>query len=1032
MTTRRGKLAPGLYEDLVDEDLDRLLADFDPSAYALASTLAAEQTAEAFARHLYLRSREALARIGAVEDQRRLVDDLLRQLDANRILAPTRQLWAVADPARAGLADRRFPERPGIPLAEGELLVNARGQLSIGAALTSELVSADRVDLICAFIKRRGLAQLEPALRAVTGRGPGRLRVLTTVYTGATEVEALARLVALGADVRVDYEGRATRLHAKAWLLHRESGLTTAYIGSSNISHSALVDGREWNVRLSARENPDILAKLSAEFAALWDQPDTFGEFEAARFVRARSRERGSFEPEPAFVSFDLQPYAFQDIILEKLAAARELHDRHRNLVVAATGTGKTMIAAFDYRSLCEKQPRVARPSLLFVAHRKEILQQALASFRGVLRDPDFGELLVDGNKPSIGKHIFASIQSLHNRLADIRPRDYDCVIIDEFHHAEAATYQRLLQRLNPHELLGLTATPERGDGKDVTDFFDGRITAELRLWEALERELLCPFQYFGVADGVDLDRLKWQQGGYDRAELENLYTGHHARVERIVAAVGQYVPAPESMRALGFCVGVEHARFMAEQFTKREIPAVAVVGSDESSERAAALSDLRAGRVRVLFCVDVFNEGVDLPEVDTLLFLRPTESATLFLQQLGRGLRKHRGKLSTTVLDFIGNAHRNFRFDRRYRALLADGAGLTEQAERGFPWLPPGCAIVLEAQAREVVLANIKQALATRRATVVDELRALARESEPSLQDFLDAMQWAPQQLYRKRDRDWTYTGLRQDAGVLAAAELDDKFAKSMPALLHVDDRLRSTTWQAWLAERKPPKLAAMSEFERRLATMLLTVLFGGGVGQIADLGAGLRRIWQQPSLHDEARQLLAVVGRRVEHLDAEFDERPDVPLRLHAHYGRDEILAACGILKPGKDPKMQTGMRLSSDEKIVLNLVTIDKQSGYSPKTQYRDYALSRTRFHSETPHTAGPDTPFGRHLLHHRDEGLSVLLFVRPRGDDDRGLAMPYVFLGPTTLIESTGDRPMQLTWELTTPIPAWFYPQACLTT
>jgi superfamily II DNA or RNA helicase len=1026
VTKPRGScLSPGLYEDLVDDELDKLLEKLNANAYETSESKDHEHAAEVFARYLYRRARETLGRIGEVEAQRELIDALLQRLDAGRIRPPTRELRAVASPDRAGLAERRFPERPKIPLAESELLVNARGQLSLGTALIGELASADRVDLICAFIKRAGLARLAPALRELTLRRPGQLRVLTTTYTGVTEAEALQRLVELGATVMVDYEGRATRLHAKSWILHRDSGLTTAYIGSSNISHSALVDGREWNVRLSARENPDLIDKLSKEFDALWTESDSFASFDKTRFAQAWAREHGTLA-ESNFVRFDLRPHAFQEEILEKLTVARELHGHHRNLVVAATGTGKTMIAAFDYQSLRTKCRR-----LLFVAHRREILEQALFSFRAVLGDPNFGELLVDGQRPALGECVFASIQSLHNRIEQIRPKDYEYVVIDEFHHAEASTYRRLLNRLKPAELLGLTATPERGDGGDVSRFFDGRLAVELRLWDALARGLLCPFQYYGVADGVDLTSLSWKQGGYDRAELENVYTGNHARTERILAAIQNYVPAPESMRALGFCVGVEHARFMAEQFTRRGISSSVVVGSDESRDRKAAISALRAGQIRVLFCVDVFNEGVDLPEVDTLLFLRPTESATLFLQQLGRGLRNHRGKYVTTVLDFIGNAHRNFRFDRRFRALLGDGVGIAEQIEQDFPWLPPGCAIVLEPRTREVVLANVEQALAGRRTAVIAELQALARKGPLPLAGFLDAMQWQPEQLYRRRSRDWTYTGLQQDAGVIAAADLDDKIARSLNNFLHIDDSVRLTIWRGWLAESKVPKPSSV--YERRLATMMVASLISGGVGQLHDLASGLRQLWRQRSLLDEAAQLLSLAAARREHLDGAFVEHPNVPLRLHARYTRDELLAACGELKAGKDPKMQTGMRTLSTERIILNLITIDKQTGgYSPKTQYRDHAISRTRFHSETPHTAGPDTVLGRRVIDHDTRALTVLLFVRPRKKDERGLPMPYVFLGSTRLIEWTGDRPMQLTWELSTPIPAWFYPQTCLTT
>lgn len=1020
------ELAPGLYEDLVDADLERRLAQFDAESKQFAVKQEPIRAAEVFARYLYERGRAVLERMGDVEAQRALVDELLHRLELEPLSPPTRLLLAIAEPERAGLAEQRFATRPRIPLAESELLVNARGQIDLAAALTSELPSADRVDLVCSFIRRTGLPRLVPALRELSQRRPGHLRVLTTTYTGVTEGEALARLVDLGATVKVDYEGQTTRLHAKAWTLHRQSGLSTAFVGSSNISHSALADGREWNVRLSARENPDLLARLAAEFEALWLN-DEFQPFDADRFVLARTRARSSAASKPVFVGFELRPQDHQERILDQLAAARELHGRHRNLVVAATGTGKTMIAAFDYARM-----RASCPRLLFVAHRKEILEQSLASFRGVLRDPYFGELLVEGRTLGAANHVFASIQSLQHRMDDLGPHDYDFVVIDEFHHAEAPSYQRLLNRLDARELLGLTATPERADGKDPTRWFDGQITAELRLWDALERGLLCPFHYFGVADDVDLAGVKWQQGGYDRASLENLYTGNHARVRRVAAAIRDYVSAPESMRALGFCVGVAHARFMAEQFCALGIAAAAVVGSDSAEQRDGALTALRHGDLRVLFCVDVFNEGVDLPEVDTLLFLRPTESATLFLQQLGRGLRRYPEKHATTVLDFIGNAHRSFRFDRRFRALLGENGGVAEQIEQNFPWLPPGCAIVLEPRSRAIVLANVKRALADRRGAVVDEVGALARAGKPSLADFLDAMQWQPEQLYRKRSREWTYTGLRQDAGVIAAADLDAKVVKSLAGMLHVDDRVRLARWQEWLEGAQPPKVSGMSEAQRRLATMLLALLLTGSVAAVRDLGSGLRRIWSSASLRDELRQLLSWVSRRVTHLDAALVGHDDIPLRVHARYTRDELLAACGELRPGKDPKMQTGMRLLPDAKLVINLITIDKQTGgYSPKTQYRDYALSRTRFHSETPHTAGPDTQFGRHLLNHVAEGLTVLLFVRPRKHDERGLAAPYVFLGPTVLREWSGDRPMQLTWDLMHPIPAWFYPQACLT-
>jgi len=1032
--------APGRYEDLVDLDLERWLATLEDADFELGPELEREQAAEAFARYLYGRARAALTRVNDVEQQRALLERMLGVLELADAgpRAPTQQLLAVADPRRSTLGARRFVPAPRIPLGESDLLVNARDEFTLAAILVGELASADRVDLMCAFIRTSGLARIEPALRELVDRRrdqePTPLRIVTTTYTGATELAALERLRELGATVFVDYEGRDTRLHAKAWVLHRDSGLSTAFVGSSNLSHSAVVDGREWNVRLSSRETPDLIRKLSDEFEAVW-RSERFSCFDASRFARATDRERGTTAKR--FVRFDLRPFPFQETILLELTAARELHGHHRNLIVAATGTGKTMIAAFDYQRLCKVgEPR---PRLLFVAHRREILTQAHDSFRQVLGDPGFGELLVDGERPQAGDHVFASIQSLSNRLSDIDPRRYEHVVVDEFHHAEAGSYRRLLAHLTPNELLGLTATPERGDGVNVAEsFFDGRIAAELRLWEALDRGLLCPFNYFGVADSVDLSGLAWQRGGYDRAALEGVYTGHHERVRQIIAAIHRYVGAPESMRALGFCVGVEHARFMAEQFSKRGIAAVAVTGSTPLDERDAAMEQLRAGQMRVVFCVDVFNEGVDLPELDTLLFLRPTESAALFLQQLGRGLRWRPAKL-TTVLDFIGNAHRKFRFDLRFRAMIGGQRGLLEQVEQDFPRLPPGCSIMLEPQAREHVLANVKQALGQRNA-IVAELRELAKHAgrAPTLAAFLDAMQWDPGQLYRqRRGSGWTYAELCVDAGLLAANESETsdhkKLAGSLGGLRHVDDRARIDGWGRWLSQPTPPAGSSMSAWEQRLATMLLALFYSGAVGRLRDLDDGLALIWRYPRLREEARELLALVAQKRKSVDGDFRhaDRP-IPLRLHAHYSRDELLAACGALRPGSDPKMQTGMRRLPDEGVILNLITIDKRaSHYSPKTRYRDYALSRTIFHSETPHTAGPDTPFGRQLLAHERDGVAVLLFVRPADKDELGRTCPYLFLGATRLTAWAGDRPMQLTWELSTPIPAWFYPHTCLT-
>ena len=332
--------------------------------------------------------------------------------------------------------------------------------------------------------------------------------------------------------------------------------------------------------------------------------------------------------------------------MLESLQVERDVHDRHRNLVVAATGTGKTVVAALDYRRLCELARRRSREpaALLFVAHRKEILDQSLRTYREVLADAAFGELYVGDARPERWRHVFASVQSLTSYdVTNIPAEAFEVVVIDEFHHAEATTYRRIIDHLRPRELLGLTATPERADGSDVRSYFDGRTAAELRLWDALGADLLCPFHYFGIADGTDLRGIEWKRGRYDERGLDNVYTGNDARARIVLQQVRDKITDLGAMRALGFCVCVAHSEYMAETFNRAGIPALAVTGATASRDRARALEDLRSRRVNVLFAADLFNEGLDLPDVDTVLFLRPTESATIFLQQLGRGLRHAR-----------------------------------------------------------------------------------------------------------------------------------------------------------------------------------------------------------------------------------------------------------------------------------------------------------------------------------------------------------------------------------------------------
>jgi HKD family nuclease len=554
----------GLYEALVTARLAGLLERLptDRLAAELTSLLDAE-SADRVSRHvaaLLARAIDAAPERERTAEGVRLATALLNDLQAlagaglrvdDEIpLGPGQVLHAVLRRRPDGTPDTI--ERPLTPLLDTTVLTNAPGEPAVAHELRAEVPSADAVDVVMAFIRFSGVRSLLDVLRRHCREGRS-VRVLTTTYTNSTERRALDALTELGAEVRVSYDTSSTRLHAKAWIFHRGSGYSTAYIGSSNLTHMAQVTGLEWNVRISGARNPDAVAKMAAVFTSYWASRD-FVAYDPDEFQQRTAQEDRGHGLMLSPIEIELRP--FQDRLLERLAVSRE-QGHHRNLLVAATGTGKTVMAAVDYARV---RGALHRDRLLFVAHREEILDQSRAVFRHALRDATFGEKWVGRDRPRRFEHVFASIQSLTAPGVDtIDPTHFDVVIVDEFHHAAAPSYEALLARIQPRELLGLTATPERADGLDVLRHFDGRIAAELRLWDAIDQHYLAPFDYFGIHDGMDLRDVPWRRGrGYDVAELTNVLTADHAWARRVIEQVRQKVTDPSTMRALGFCVSID------------------------------------------------------------------------------------------------------------------------------------------------------------------------------------------------------------------------------------------------------------------------------------------------------------------------------------------------------------------------------------------------------------------------------------------------------------------------------------------
>lgn len=1016
----------GLYEVLMTAGLTSRLDSLGSTTPFEQRSLHHAEAADRIALHLSRQIEAALsdvpdserARVG-VEVARALLarlGDFLEVDPAVVPISPATVLHAILtrspDGSPAPIA------APKIPLLDTTLLTNAPGEPSLWSQLRSEVESADQIDVVMAFIRRSGIAPLVESLQRHCDQGRP-LRVLTTTYTGSTERAALEQLAALGAEIRVSYDLTTTRLHAKAWVFHRRSGFSTAYVGSSNLTHSAQVTGAEWNVRASAARNPDVIAKFGAVFESYWASGD-YRPYVAAEFDERQARAgRSDAGPQVILSPIELRPLPFQDRLLELIEVSRQA-GHHRNLLVAATGTGKTVMAALDYASL---RRRLQRSRLLFIAHSERILNQSLSTFRYALRDASFGELWVGGARPTRFDHVFASIQSLNaSGLDALDPAHFDVVIVDEFHHAAASSYRRVLDHLRPAELLGLTATPERSDGLPILHWFDDRIAAELRLWDAIDQQILSPFLYFGVHDGVDLTDIPWRRGrGYDIDALTNRYTSSDAWARLVVKQLDEHADVA-SMRGLGFCVSVEHARFMAHHFNRHGIPSVAIWGDSPVAARAEALADLASGRIRMVFSVDLFNEGIDVPDLDTVLMLRPTESPVLFLQQLGRGLRKADGKSSCTVLDFVGTHRKEFRFDRRYRALLGGTRRDLEKAvEEQFPFLPTGCNMQLDHKASEIVLRSIREATPSQWKAKVDELASLRRlDSKAGLADFLHETGLDLEDVYAN-GRGWS--DLLEAAGeaVREPGSAERALRRGVGRLLHIDDAERLGMYRRLLGAG-PPQVASMSERSRRLVQMLVASLADQAITKDDSLQDAVDLVWSHQQVLAELAELFELLEQRIDHLHRPLATHLDAPLQVHARYSRIEILAGMGLGRQrAKLAPWQSGVFEAKAANAELFAFTLDKTSGaFSPTTRYRDFAISRTLIHWESQSSTREDSPTGLRYRHHERDGRTILLFTRLRAED-----RAFWFLGPATYRGHVGEKPMAITWELDVPLPGDLY-------
>lgn len=1021
-------LKEGVYENLINEELKKKIEEArqtdmvckrDDIDKAEASEMLAEYVA-----------RVVKEKIGdedmPVEEKIGYVNNILRALDRDDkgelISDDSMYLSAVVSKQRE--AEREASHSSAIRPLSGfrvsNLFTGGQSALSLGDEIMRDIASADSILMIVSFLKMTGIRIIIEGLRKFCSVEGHTLKIITTTYCGVTEGKAVEQLSELpNTEIRISYNTEIERLHAKSYIFLRNSGFNTAYIGSSNLSKSAQTDGLEWNIRVTNVENPHIIKTAVATFERYWASPN-FEDFKIGGLEKFN--ERLNIEKRPRgeialYQRYTLLPHQKQ--ILDKLSVERKVNDNYRNLIVAATGTGKTVISAFDYQRV--KREMGGQCRLLFVAHRQEILKQSLNTFRSVLGDYNFGELWVGDNRPTNGlDHLFVSVQTFNankQTLKDVGENYYDYIVVDEAHHIAADSYREIANFFRPKIFIGLTATPERMDGQSLLPDFGNKISAEIRLPRALDEGLLTPFQYLCITDSADLsDEEIWKNGKYVTSMLSAKLSTNE-RVDLIVNKLRQYLPDETECRALCFCTDKHHAEFMAEGFRRYGLRAASLTSDNNDETRRNLNKQLADGKINYLFVVDIFNEGVDIPEVDTALFLRPTESLTIFLQQLGRGLRLSAGKDYLTVLDFVAQANKSYDFASRFRALSTrPDKNIKDQIDKGPFFLPTGCNILMEQKAKEYILQNVTGAIYnTKRLT--NELRQFSKT--PTLSEFVEAIGQDVRLIYKGNN---CWTSLKREAEK-CEYEDDDMtrlLTKKMVSLVHVN----TPDYIAYIRKFIQDDCVAShgDVVEERYALMLYYGLFQESLIKTGynSIYEALETLRGYPLFVEEIGELCDYLA---DHLECEtFPVSYNYPgLMLNGVYTREEVFMILGRQTPYK--KMQGSASGVFDLKDKYNtelfFVTINKSDkDFSPTTQYNDYFISDRKFHWQSQNTDSHDGK-GQRFVRQKENGKHFLLFVRESVKDGYGQTCPFYCVGLVDYISSHGDRPMNIEWSLEQP-------------
>lgn len=1017
-------LKKGIYDNIISRKTQQAIRQAESEGmYCQQQPMDTAESPQILAEYLAKAIKLKLEDTEDQHDRVRLVNRILRDaglIDDTQISNPTDLLTEVMTSREHITKSQTHSEtpRPVSGFRTSNLFTGGNSTLPLGEEIRREIASSDEICFIVSFLRVSGLRILMDDLRKFCSREGTRLRIITTTYCGATEPKALKLLSELpNTEIRISYNTETERLHAKSYIFLRNSGMNTAYIGSSNLSRSAHTDGLEWNIRVTSAENPHIIKTALATFDLYWNSPN-FEDFQIGGMDKFyREIRKNIFRPKETTIIRQYNILPHQKQILDKLKAERETNGNYRNLIVAATGTGKTVISAFDYLNFRRENKGKCR--ILFTAHREEILRQSLDTYRSVLADANFGALWTGHESPreeSEFEYLFVSVAMFNSRFesffSKLEAEYFDYIVIDEAHHSQADSYRRLFTHFNPKILIGLTATPERMDGRSLCPDFGGHISAEIRLPNALQAGLLTPFQYLCISDNTDLSEdALWNGNKFNTERLADKLI-NISRASLIADKLHEHLSDEYTCKALCFCVNKRHADFMAEQLCKNGFNAKSLTSDTPSDERKKLASQLREGSVNYLCVVDIFNEGVDIPEIDTVLFLRPTESLTIFLQQLGRGLRLSVGKTELTVLDFVSKANRRFDFASKFRALTTNPSkNIAHQIKEGFTVLPFGCNIIMEQKARQYILDNITSAIYTK-TRLVRELSAYT--SAPTISEFLESNGQDIRILYQSNK---CWSSLKREAGL--TSYIDDsitrRLEKGTGKLIHHN----TASFLKYILNFLHTKDASSNE---QYALMLYYALFQAKVSdtEFRNIYEALNTIFlpEYQCFRQEIEEIALYLSKNIQLMTEPLGEPFCPQLELYGCYTREEIFILTGRQTASR--KMSgsaSGVFNLPEHNATLLFVTLNKSDkDFSPTTQYNDYIINEDHFHWQSQNTDSHTNKGGDRYTRQSARDSKIILFVREEKKDGFGNTSPFHCFGLVDYESSHGDFPMNVTWKL----------------